>query len=207
MTALLVSAFVTLVVVIDPIGVAAIFAALTQRESDAYRVRMAVKGTLIAAGILVLFTLVGDALLATLGISLAAFRIAGGVLLFLLAIDMVLARDSGLRSTTLRETEEAATRQDISVFPLAIPLIAGPGAITSMLLLTGQGPAGPTTVLAVLGVMSFVLLLTLLALFAAGRIMRVIGVTGSGVVSRVLGILLAALAVQFVIDGTLAVAA
>jgi multiple antibiotic resistance protein len=206
-TGLLVSAFVTLVVVIDPIGVAAIFAALTQRETDAYRVRMAVKGTLIAAGILVLFTLVGDPLLATLGISLAAFRIAGGVLLFLLAIDMVLARDSGLRSTTLRETEEAAARTDISVFPLAIPLIAGPGAITSMLLLTGQSPDGLATVFAVLGVMAFVLVLTLVALLGAARIMRLIGVTGSGVVSRVLGILLAALAVQFVIDGTLAIAA
>lgn len=206
MTGLLVSAFVTLVVVIDPIGVAAIFAVLTQRESDAYRVRMAVKGTLIAAGILVLFTLVGDPLLSTLGISLAAFRIAGGVLLFLLAIDMVLARDSGLRSTTVRETEEAATRQDISVFPLAIPLVAGPGAITSMLLLTGQSRDGLASVFAVLGVMAFVLVLTLVALLAAGRIMRLIGVTGSGVVSRVLGILLAALAVQFVIDGTLAVA-
>ena len=195
------SAFVTLVVVVDPIGVAAIFAALTQRENDAYRVRMAIKGTLLAAGILVLFTVVGDALLAALGISLAAFRIAGGILLFLLAIDMVLARDSGLRSTTVRETEEAATRQDISVFPLAIPLIAGPGAITSMLLLTGQGPDGFGTVLTVLAIMAFVLSLTLLALLAAGRIMRLIGVTGSGVVSRVLGILLAALAVQFVIDG------
>ena len=195
------SAFVTLVVVVDPIGVAAIFAALTQRETDAHRVRMAVKGTLLAAGILVLFTVVGDALLAALGISLAAFRIAGGILLFLLAIDMVLARDSGLRSTTLRETEEAATRQDISVFPLAIPLIAGPGAITSMLLLTGQGPDGFGTVFTVLAIMAVVLTLTLVALLAAGRIMRWIGVTGSGVVSRVLGILLTALAVQFVIDG------
>lgn len=201
MPELAVSAFVTLVVVIDPIGVAAIFAALTQQENDAYRVRMALKGTLLAAGILVLFTLAGDPLLATLGISLAAFRIAGGVLLFLLAIDMVLARDSGLRSTTVRETEEAATRQDISVFPLAIPLIAGPGAITSMLLLTSQAPDGWSTVATVLAVMAFVLGLTLLALLMAGRIMRVIGVTGSGVVSRVLGILLAALAVQFMIDG------
>lgn len=191
----------TLLVVIDPIGVAAIFAALTQRETDAYRIRTAFKGTLLAAGILTLFTVVGDPLLATLGISLAAFRVAGGVLLFLLAIDMVLARDSGLRSTTLRETEEAATREDISVFPLAIPLIAGPGAITSMLLLTGQGSDGSTAVLLVLGVMALVLAITLVALLMAGRIMRWIGVTGSGVVSRVLGILLAALAVQFVIDG------
>lgn len=201
MQELFIASFVTLLVVIDPIGVAAIFAALTQQETERYRVRTALKGTLIAAGVLTLFTVVGDPLLATLGISLSAFRIAGGVLLFLLAIDMVLARDSGLRSTTTRETEEAATREDISVFPLAIPLIGGPGAITSMLLLTGRSDDGTAAVLVVLGVMVLVLALTLAALLTAGRIMRVIGVTGSGVVSRVLGILLSALAVQFMIDG------
>lgn len=200
MTELLVNAFVTLLVVVDPVGVAAIFAALTQGEGEGHRRRMALKGTGISAGILVVFTLIGDGLLDALGIGIPAFRMAGGALLFLLAIDMVLARDSGLRSTTLRENEEAATRQDISVFPLAIPLIAGPGAITSMLLLSAQsGGAGATVV--VLGVMLGVLLLTLVALLLAGRLMRLIGVTGSGVISRVLGVLLAALAVQFVVDG------
>jgi multiple antibiotic resistance protein len=198
---LFITAFVTLLVVIDPIGVAAIFAALTHRETDRYRVRTAIKGTTIAGAVLLLFTLIGDPLLAMLGISLSAFRIAGGVLLFLLSIDMVLARDSGLRSTTLRETEEAATREDISVFPLAIPLIGGPGAITSMLLLTGQTRGEAGAVVVVIGVMVLVLALTLGALLMASRIMRVIGVTGAGVVSRVLGILLAALAVQFMIDG------
>ena len=175
---------------------ATIFAALTYNDEAAHRQRMAFKGTLISAIILLVFTLSGEWLLMTLGISLPAFRIAGGVLLFFLAIDMVLARDSGLRSTTVRENEEAAGRQDISVFPLAIPLIAGPGAITSMLLLVGEG----STPL-VIAVMLLVLALTLAALLVAGRLTRLIGVTGSGVISRVLGILLAALAVQFVLDG------
>ena len=195
------SAFITLFVVIDPVGVATLFAALTLTESEAYRRKMAFKGTFISATILLLFTLSGDWLLSTLGIGLPAFRIAGGVLLFFLAIDMVLARDSGLRSTTLRENEEAAAKQDISVFPLAIPLIAGPGALTSMLLLTGSGPDKLGATLVVVGMMLVVLLITLGALLAAGRMMNIIGVTGSGVVSRVLGILLAALAVQFVLDG------
>ncbi len=195
------NALITLFVVIDPVGVATLFAALTLTETEAYRRRMAYKGTLISATILVLFTLSGDRLLAVLGIGLPAFRIAGGVLLFFLAIDMVLARDSGLRSTTLRENEEAAAKQDISVFPLAIPLIAGPGALTSMLLLTGSGADQLSATLVVLGMMLVVLLITLGALLTAGRMMKLIGVTGSGVVSRVLGILLAALAVQFVLDG------
>lgn len=195
------NAFITLFVVIDPIGVATIFAALTFGESEAHRRMMAYKGSLISLIILLAFTLVGDWLLETLGISLAAFRIAGGVLLFFLAIDMVLARESGLRSTTLRENEEAATRQDISVFPLAIPLIAGPGGLTTMLLLTDSGPNKLEATLIVIAVLLVVLLITLMSLLVAGRIVRVIGVTGSGVISRVLGILLAALAVQFVIDG------
>lgn len=198
---LIFNAFVTLFVVIDPVGVATIFAALTINENEAHRRRMAFKGTLISALILLAFTLVGAWLLETLGISLPAFRIAGGILLFFLAIDMVLARDSGLRSTTLRENEEAATRQDISVFPLAIPLIAGPGGLTSMLLLTDSAPNKFEATTIVIGVLLVVLLITLIFLLAAGRILKVIGVTGSGVISRVLGILLAALAVQFVIDG------
>lgn len=201
MRELIVNAFLTLVVVVDPVGVAALFAALTFADSDAQRRRTALKGTALASAILVLFTLAGGPLLHALGISVPAFRIAGGVLLLLLSIDMVLARDSGLRSTTLRENEEAATRQDISVFPIAIPLIAGPGALASMLLLSGQGPGGATSVAAVLAVLLVVMALTLVALLTASRLMRVIGVTGAGVISRVLGILLAALAVQFVLDG------
>ncbi len=197
---LLLNAFVTLIVVVDPISLAPIFGALTQKETEAERRRIAFRGVSIAAVILVIFTFIGNPLLSVLGISLSAFRVAGGVLLFLLAIDMVLVRDSGLRSTTVREQAEAAQRQDISVFPLAIPLIGGPGAITTMLLLNGRSPDIWVT-FSLLGVLIAVLLLALLSLLMAGRLMKLIGVTGSGVVSRVLGVLLAALAVQFIVDG------
>ena len=197
---LLLNAFVTLVVVVDPVSLVPIFGALTQKESEAERRRIAFRGVAIAAAVLVVFTFIGNPLLSVLGISLSAFRVAGGVLLFLLAIDMVLVRDSGLRSTTVREQAEAAQRQDISVFPLAIPLIGGPGAITTMLLLNGRSNDIWVT-LALLGVLMVVLLLALLSLLLTGRLMKLIGVTGSGVVSRVLGVLLAALAVQFIVDG------
>ncbi len=197
---LLLNAFVTLVVVVDPVSLVPIFGALTQKETEAERRRIAFRGVAIAAAVLVVFTFIGNPLLSVLGISLSAFRVAGGVLLFLLAIDMVLVRDSGLRSTTVREQAEAAQRQDISVFPLAIPLIGGPGAITTMLLLNGRSSDIWVT-LALLGVLMIVLLLALLSLLLTGRLMKLIGVTGSGVVSRVLGVLLAALAVQFIVDG------
>ena len=197
---LLLNAFVTLIVVVDPVSLVPIFGALTQQETEAERRRIAIKGVAIAAAVLVVFTLIGNALLSVLGISLSAFRVAGGVLLFLLAIDMVLVRDSGLRSTTVREQAEAAQRQDISVFPLAIPLIGGPGAITTMLLLNGRSDNLWVT-FALLGVLMAVLALALLSLLLTGRLLKLIGVTGSGVVSRVLGVLLAALAVQFIVDG------
>ncbi len=197
---LLINTFVILVVVIDPIGLSPMFAALTHGGTPAYKRRMAFKGTALAAVVLVVFALIGDSLLRSLGISLAAFRIAGGVLLFLLAIDMVFARHSGLRSTTLREQAEAEQRKDISVFPLAIPLIAGPGAITTVLLTVGSHPS-LTTSLVVLLVLAVVLLLALGALLLAPRIMTLMGETGANVVTRVLGIVLAALAVQFMLDG------
>lgn len=201
MTDVLVSAFIILLVVVDPIGVAPIFGALVQGGSDAYKRRMAVQGTVLAATILALFGVVGAQLLALLGIGLPAFRIAGGLLLLLLAIDMVFARHSGLRSTTVREQQEAETRQDISVFPLAFPLIAGPGSITTVILLVGQSRADPWALLGLAAVLTLVLALTLLCLLLAPRIMRVLGETGTNVVSRILGVLLSALAVQFVLDG------
>jgi multiple antibiotic resistance protein len=198
---LLFNSFIVLFVVVDPIGLAPMFAALTHGGSLAYKRAMAIKGTMLAAAVLVVFVLVGEGLFRALGIGLPAFRIAGGALLFLLAIDMVFARHSGLRSTTLRELEEAEQRKDISVFPLAIPLIAGPGAITTVLLLTGSGGAGALRTLTVLGVLAVVLLMTLISLLAAGRIMGIMGETGANVITRVLGIILAALAVQFILDG------
>jgi multiple antibiotic resistance protein len=201
MLELFISAFITLFVVIDPVGVMPMFAALTQGAERKFRRRMAFKGTLISFMILGFFAITGDGLLDLLHISLSAFRIAGGILLFFVAIDMVLVRSSGLSSTTTRETQEAEHRQDISVFPLAIPLIAGPGAITSMILLTGGGERRLQTVVVVLAVMALVLALNWILLLLSNRLVKLIGVTGAGVISRVLGILLAALAVQFVLDG------
>ena len=192
---------IIMLVVVDPVGLTPMFAALTQGESAAIRRKMAVRGTLIAAIILIVFALAGDHLLRLLGIGMPAFQIAGGVLLFLLAVDMVFARHSGLRSTTEREQKEAETRKDISVFPLAIPLIAGPGALMTVLLMVGERDDDPVVLAAVLGVLLVVLMVTLMALLLSGRIMAFLGETGANVVSRVLGVILAALAVQFALDG------
>ena len=192
------NAFIVLFVVIDPVGLAPIFVALTGGGSQEYRRRMAVKGTLTAAGILLLFVWFGDALLGALGITLAAFRIAGGALLFFVAVDMVFARPSGARLPTPSERHEAEQKEDLSVFPLAFPLIAGPGALTTVLLQLGAGVVAHAIVS---GVLILVLALTLASLLLAGQIVRVIGETGANVIGRLLGVLLAALAVQFVLDG------
>jgi multiple antibiotic resistance protein len=193
------NAFVTLLVVVDPLGLAPIFAALTRGFSEKHKRESAIRGTMLGALILFLFALAGDVLLEALGIGLPAFRIAGGLLLFLLALDMVFARPSGMRATTVREQEEESYQQDISVFPLAIPLIAGPGAITTVLLYTGGSSAGQLALF--MGVLFVVLVLTLGSLLLAPRVMQLFGETGANVLSRVLGVLLAALAVQFVLDG------
>lgn len=199
----LVTLFVTLLVVIDPVGVAPMFAALTRGGTDRYRRRMALKGTVIATLIMLFFLFTGDALLRFLGISLAAFRVSGGALLFLLAIDMVFARPSGLRSTTVREQEEAQYKEDISVFPLAFPLLAGPGALTTILLTTsGLRPQDqPLLFLGLLGVLLAVLALTLACLLLAPRLMRLLGETGANVIDRLLGVILAALAMQYMLEG------
>jgi len=192
--------FVTLLVIVDPLGTAVMFMGLTPNAAPAHRRDMAGRGTLIATAIILVFAIAGRALLEAMEISLAAFRIAGGLLLFLLATDMVLALHTGIRSTTGPEQEEAERSRDVAVFPLAIPLLAGPGALTSITLLMGSahGLVAQAWVLAALAV---VMLLTLLALLAAARVARLLGVTGANVVTRVLGIVLAALATQYVIDG------
>lgn len=197
----LINLFIVLFVVIDPIGLAPIFGALTRGGSPEYRRRMAVKAILLAGGIMLVFTLTGDYLLQALGISVPAFKIAGGLLLFLVAIDMVFARQSGLRSATVREQEEARFKEDISVFPLAFPLLAGPGALTTILLVIGDARGNPVMFWALLGVLAAVLVMALAALLMAGRIMAMLGETGANVVDRMLGVILSALAVQFVVDG------
>ena len=203
----LISTFVTLFVVIDPIGVAPLFMALTPDETAAARRRLALKGVGIGAAILFVFGLFGEVTLGALGIGVPAFRIAGGILLLLLSIDMLMARDSGLRNTTEGEAAEGAARADISVFPLAIPLIAGPGGMTSIVLLIGEAEGDIKLQGAILATMAVVLLLSLICLLAAGSLMKLLGVTGVNVITRVFGIITAALGVQFVIDGVLAVLA
>ncbi len=201
MIELLFDSFIILFVVVDPIGLAPMFAALTRDDTPRQRRRLALRGVLIAGGILVTFVIVGDALLRALGIGVPAFQIAGGVLLFLLAVDMLFARHSGLRSTTEREQREAAQRKDISVFPLAIPLIAGPGALTTVLLMVGEQGDNPAVIGATLVVVMLVLAIALGSLLLSGRLLRLIGETGANVVSRVLGVILAALAAQYILDG------
>jgi multiple antibiotic resistance protein len=193
------NSFVTLLVVVDPPGLAPIFAALTRGYPEKRKRETAIRATVLGATILLVFALVGTALLEALGIGLPAFRIAGGVLLFLLALDMIFASSTGLRSKTVREQEEESYQQDVSVFPLAIPLLAGPGSITTVLLYTGERSA--TELALFVAVLLLVLLLTLASLLLAPLIMGLLGETGANVLSRVLGVVLAALGVQFVLDG------
>lgn len=196
----LLNILVVLIVVVDPIGLAPIFFALTHHYSKAQQRRTALLGTTMAALILLIFFLIGDALLSALQIGLPAFRIAGGLLLFLLAIDMVFARQSGLRSTTVREQTEAEHRPDVSVFPIAFPLIAGPGALTTVLLMaTSWTTMGEFAWM--LALLLLVLAMALGSLLAAPALVRLLGETGANVISRLLGLILAALAVQFILDG------
>ncbi len=191
---------VALFVIIDPVGSAAIFAALMRGAPEAFRRRMAWRGTLVAGILILAFAFIGAPLLDALGITLPAFRVAGGVLLFLLAIDMVFARPSGIRYPTAREEEEAEHRTDISVFPLAFPLLAGPGALTSIVLLMARAPS-PLEAAGVILALIIVMAVTLVLLLAASQVLRLLGITGTNVVGRVLGIILAALAAQYVLDG------
>ncbi|MSP20485.1 MAG: MarC family protein [Alphaproteobacteria bacterium] len=201
MSGSLFAALITFLVVIDPPGMAPVFAALTHHLPPAERRRVALRGVVIAGGVLLGFGLVGEPVLRALGISLPAFRIAGGVLLLLLAIDMVTARQSGLRATTPPEDAETGVREDVSVFPLAIPLIAGPGAMTSMVLHVSAAKGDLLLQAGILGLMALVLVATFLCFLVANRIMKAIGLTGVNVVSRVMGILLAAMSIQFMADG------
>jgi multiple antibiotic resistance protein len=194
-------AFTTLFATIGPPDVAVVFAALTPKETPVARRAMALKGVLIATGVLMVFALFGRTVLDLFGISLAAFRTAGGVLLLLIAIDMVFARHSGSTSTTEEENAEAVTREDISVFPLATPLIAGPGAIGATILLVSNTDGDLVQHAVVVGVLLGILALTFALLLIATQVQKLLGVTGLQVVSRVVGVLLAGLAVQFVFDG------
>jgi multiple antibiotic resistance protein len=200
MIELFTTAFVTLAVIIDPPGCAPIFASLTSGTDAAHRRRMAIKSTIVAWSILMFFALLGEPLLRTLGISLSAFRIAGGIMLFMIALDMVFERRTERREERAKEIEGTPEAADISVFPMAIPMIAGPGSIASIMLLTARAE-GTSEWLVVLVAMTSVLAITLLALLAAGPLMKAIGANLEAMITRILGVILAALAAQFVIDG------
>jgi multiple antibiotic resistance protein len=195
------SVFVTFLVIIDPVGTLPLFVALTHRQGKEQRRRTATRSIAVAAITLAVFALVGQLVLRLLGIGLPAFRIAGGILLLLLSIDMVFARKSGIRWTTAAETEEAEESVDVAVFPLAIPLIAGPGALTSVILLMGRAHGDLVLQAIVIGLMLLILGLCLVAFLFAMPLMDRLGVTGINVVDRVFGVILAALAVQNVLDG------
>jgi multiple antibiotic resistance protein len=193
-TSFLITAFVALFVIIDPIALLPMFMAPTQGMSARDRRIIGARACIVAAFLLCVFAQYGEAVLSFVGISMPAFRIAGGILLFLTALDMLFDR------RTKRRESRADNRPDPSVFPLAIPLIAGPGAIATVILLAGQNPSTQGFAL-VIGVMLSVLLVTFLFFLAAGLLEKLFGKTGINVITRLLGMLLAALSVQFVLDG------
>ncbi len=202
----LVSALVTLLVVLDPIGLAPTFLAVTHGLPPTARRQVAIRACLIAAAILAGSALIGDRLLATLGISMPAFRIAGGLLLFSIASEMVFGLRIERQSKTAEQALEERVR-NIAAFPLGIPLMAGPGAITATVLLAGKAAGQPILLAELVGVIALVVGACLCVFLIATRIEKLLGITGNIVLSRLLGVLLAALAVQFVVDGVRAVLA
>lgn len=194
------SAFITFFVVIDPPGCAPIYASLTKEANASQRRIMAIRATLVAAAILVVFALFGEQLLGALHIELNSFRIAGGIMLFLIALDMVFEKRTQRREERAQKIIDTPEIEDVSIFPMAMPMIAGPGSIASIMLLVSQNE-GIDRAGVILAALGSVLLLTLLALLAAGPIMKLLGAQAEAVITRLLGVLLAALAAQFVIDG------
>ena len=197
---LFISAFVTLFVVIDPPGCAPIYASLTTGANAQQRRSMAIRATVIAGLILVFCAMFGEALLSFLHIDLDSFRIAGGIMLFIIAIDMVFEKRTERREQRAEKVMATPEIEDVSVFPMAMPMLAGPGSIASVMLLVAQNN-GIDRALVIFAALLVVLLLTLAALLLAGPFMRLIGNKGEAVITRLLGVLLAALAAQFVIDG------
>jgi multiple antibiotic resistance protein len=194
------SALVTFLVIIDPPGCAPIFASLTRDADPAHRRAMAIRSSLIAWVILMFFALLGRPMLQALGISLASFRIAGGILLFYIAVEMVFERRTERRERRADSIEGTPEADDISVFPMAMPMIAGPGSIASAMLWVSRAET-PVHVAVVLAAITVVILIVLVTLLAAGPLMRLIGDKVEAAITRILGVILAALAAQFVIDG------
>jgi multiple antibiotic resistance protein len=200
MIELYLSALVTFFVVIDPPGCAPIYAGLTHGATPAHRRSMAIRAVVVAAIILFVFAAVGEAMLKALGVSLAAFRIAGGIMLFLIALEMVFEKRTERREDRAAKVAQSPEVEDVSIFPMAMPMIAGPGSIASVMLMMSRNH-GFEKVAVVLAALATILALTLVALLAAGPLMRLLGARIEAVITRILGVLLGALAVQFVIDG------
>jgi multiple antibiotic resistance protein len=200
MTELFISAFITFFVVIDPPGCAPIFSSLTAGTDAAHRRAMAIRSVLVASGILLVFAVFGEDLLGALGISLDAFRVAGGIMLFLIALDMVFEKRTERRENRAQDVKDNPEHEDISIFPMAIPMIAGPGSIASVMLLMAKSN-GLTESLIVLSALGAMLVLTLISLLLAGPLMKLLGYRVEAMITRILGVVLAALAAQFVIDG------
>jgi len=194
------SALVTFLVIIDPPGCAPIFASLTRGTSAANRRTMAIRSSVIAWAVLMFFALLGKPMLHALGISLASFRIAGGVMLFMIALDMVFERRTQRREQRAQSIEGTPDAEDISVFPMAIPMISGPGSIASAMLWVSRAEDA-AQVATVLAAITVVILITLVCLLAAGPLMRLIGERIEAMITRILGVILAALAAQFIVDG------
>jgi multiple antibiotic resistance protein len=202
----LTNAFVTLVVIIEPVAIVPLFLALTQGFTASQRRQTATRASIIAFFILAGVALVGDWVLSKLGISLPAFRIAGGLLLFWIAFEMVFQLRATRKSSTARAAIEIDHIKNVAAFPLAIPLLAGPGAIAATLLLVGQARGDLVHIALLIAIIALVMVISWACLFMAERLDKLLGTTGNAVLSRLLGIILAALAVQFVVDGIKAIA-
>jgi multiple antibiotic resistance protein len=200
MLELAIAAFTTLFVTVGPVEVAAIFLAVTPKETAAQRRTTAIAASIVAAAVLLAFALGGRSLLAVLGVGMPAFRTAGGILLLTMSSNLLFAERTGLTSITPEEEREAESHSAVAVFPLAIPMIAGPGTITAILLLMARAKSIEADVV-VLACIVGICLLTLLCMLGATRLVRFLGLTGTNVIARVSGILLAALAMQFIFDG------
>jgi multiple antibiotic resistance protein len=200
MTELFISAFITLFVVIDPPGCSPIYAGLTKGASPAQQRGMAIRASFIAAIILLGFALFGEQLLGALHIELDSFRIAGGLMLFFIAFEMVFEKRTQRREERAEKIAATPEVEDVSVFPMAMPMLAGPGAIAAIMLLMNEAQ-GTDQTLVVLGALAAVLLITMVALIAAGPLIKLLGDRVEAVITRLLGVLLAALAAQYVIDG------
>lgn len=200
MLELAIAAFTTLFVTVGPVEVAAIFLAVTPKETKAQRRATAIVAAIVAAAVLIMFALIGRSLLAVLGVGLPAFRTAGGILLLIMSANLLLAERSGLTSITPEEEREAEGHSEVAIFPLAIPMIAGPGTITAVLLMMAKAKSYAADAV-VIGCILAVCAITFLCMWGANGIVRYMGVTGTNVIARVSGILLAALAMQFIFDG------